>query len=113
IFDLLKKRRSKKVMLTRFGNVKGEGLYSLAGYTDLQEETPKSTAILILQRLALNERRERDYYAEDNRMWEGTRSAPAVPHNLPRLQPFFGREEELKQIAHALDPARDTWGALI
>ncbi|MEM6277893.1 MAG: TIR domain-containing protein [Verrucomicrobiota bacterium] len=36
-----------------------------------------------------------------------------IPHNLPRLQPFFGREEELKKIADALDPEARTWGALI
>ncbi|MBL8039621.1 MAG: tetratricopeptide repeat protein [Nitrospira sp.] len=37
----------------------------------------------------------------------------SIPHNLPSLQPFFGREEELKQIADALDPDSRTWGALI
>lgn len=36
-----------------------------------------------------------------------------IPHNLPSLQPFFGREEELKKIADALDPESRTWGALI
>jgi len=37
----------------------------------------------------------------------------SIPHNLPSLQPFFGREEELKKIANALDPESRTWGALI
>jgi tetratricopeptide (TPR) repeat protein len=37
----------------------------------------------------------------------------SIPHNLPRLQPFFGREEELAQIREALDPDNRTWGALI
>jgi tetratricopeptide (TPR) repeat protein len=37
----------------------------------------------------------------------------AIPHNLPTLQPFFGREEELAKIARALDPDERTWGALI
>lgn len=37
----------------------------------------------------------------------------SIPHNLPSLQPFFGREEELKTIADALDPESRTWGALI
>lgn len=37
----------------------------------------------------------------------------SIPHNLPTLQPFFGREEELKKIADALDPDSRTWGALI
>jgi len=37
----------------------------------------------------------------------------SIPHNLPSLQSFFGREEELKTIAAALDPESRTWGALI
>jgi tetratricopeptide (TPR) repeat protein len=36
-----------------------------------------------------------------------------IPNNLPRLQPFFGREDELAQIREALDPENRTWGALI
>lgn len=111
IFDLIKKGRTKDVMLTRFGHVEGEGLYSLAGYTDLHHETPESAAVVILERLALNERLPKDHY---------TKPAPlapvlttSIPHNLPTLQPFFGREDELKKIADALDPDSRTWGALI
>jgi tetratricopeptide (TPR) repeat protein len=37
----------------------------------------------------------------------------SIPNNLPRLQPFFGREAELAQIREALDPENRTWGALI
>jgi tetratricopeptide (TPR) repeat protein len=37
----------------------------------------------------------------------------SIPNNLPRLQPFFGREAELAQIREALDPDNRTWGALI
>jgi|GEM_PF-513628 len=43
-------------------------------------------------------------------------SAPvrtSIRHNLPTLQPFFGREEELRKIAEALDPENRGWGALI
>lgn len=36
-----------------------------------------------------------------------------IPHNLPSLQPFFGRENELRKIAKALDPESRTWGVLI
>ena len=36
-----------------------------------------------------------------------------IPHNLPTLQPFFGREDELQKIADSLDPDSRTWGALI
>jgi tetratricopeptide (TPR) repeat protein len=37
----------------------------------------------------------------------------STPNNLPRLQPFFGREKELATIREALDPESRTWGALI
>ncbi len=37
----------------------------------------------------------------------------AVTQSLPRLQCFFGREDELKQISEALHPDARTWGALI
>jgi len=49
-------------------------------------------------------------------MKSGTASQPAItstPNNLPRLQSFFGRTDELKQIAEALDPKSRTWGVLI
>jgi len=59
---------------------------------------------------ALREHRER----ASQPAWT-TASTPrtSVPHNLPALQPFFGREEELRKIADALDPESRTWGALI
>ncbi|HEV7402458.1 MAG TPA: tetratricopeptide repeat protein [Chthoniobacteraceae bacterium] len=37
----------------------------------------------------------------------------AIPNNLPRPQPFFGREAELKKIADALSPTARGWGVLI
>ena len=112
IFDLLKKRRVEEVMLTRFGHVEGKGLYSLAGYTDLQHETPETTADLILQRLAFNEGKPKDHYTDGATT---SRSAPrtSIPNNLPRLQYFFGREADLKKIADALAEDARGWGALI
>lgn len=112
IFDLIKKGRSKDVMLTRFGYVEGEGLYSLAGYTDLQHETPESAAITILERLALNEGLPKDHYIKAA-VASGDTPRTSIPHNLPSLQPFFGREDELKKIADALDPKYRGWGTLI
>lgn len=55
---------------------------------------------------------------EDIVRWLGgtlivTTPRTSIPHNLPSLQPFFGREEELRKIADALDPESRTWGALI
>jgi tetratricopeptide (TPR) repeat protein len=112
IYDLLKKRKVEEVMLTRFEQVEGKGLHSLAGYSDLDDETPTTTAALILERLALNEGESKDHYTGI----AATAIRPAstsTPNNLPRLQPFFGRTQELKQIAEALDPESRTWGALI
>jgi tetratricopeptide (TPR) repeat protein len=65
---------------------------------------------LVLQ--ALSEFKNRQQRAVD----AGTDARPAqtsIPNNLPRLQPFFGREAELAQIREALDPDNRTWGALI
>ncbi|MET0624639.1 MAG: tetratricopeptide repeat protein [Pyrinomonadaceae bacterium] len=112
IFGLLKKRKVSEVMLTRFGRVEGKGLRGLAGYTDLDELTPEQAASLILERLALNEGEPKDFYTKTP-MTDARPAQTAIPNNLPRLQPFFGREAELAQIREALDPENRTWGALI
>src|SRR5438105_1513203 len=52
IFGLLKARKASEVMHTRFERVEGKGLRGLSGYTDLDDETPESAAVLILERLA-------------------------------------------------------------
>jgi tetratricopeptide (TPR) repeat protein len=112
IYGLIKQGNVDQVMLTRFDRVDGEGLYGLAGFIELDEKTPGQVAELILERLAINEGQPKHHY---------TKPAPppvpvlktSIPHNLPTLQPFFGREEELKKIADALDPDSRTWGALI
>lgn len=111
IFGLLKKRRSEEVMLTRFGQVEGKGLRGLAGYTDLDDLTPEQAATLILERLAVNEGRPKDHYTRP--VVNRAPAATSTPNNLPRLQPFFGREKELATIREALDPESRTWGALI
>jgi tetratricopeptide (TPR) repeat protein len=112
IFDLLKKRREDEVMLCRFDYATVEGLYSDAGFSELDNKTPEETSTLILQRLAINEGKPEDYYTTEDKKSERIAST-TIPNNLPRLQPFFGRTEELKQIAEALDPKARTWGALI
>jgi hypothetical protein len=77
IYGLLKERNRKEVMLCRFDRVKGEGLFGLAGFIDLDEKTPTAVATLILQRLAINEGNPKDYY---------TRDAPAGP-GWPEIAP--------------------------
>ncbi len=112
IHALLSQRKDDEVMLSRFDRAMVAGLYSTAGFIELEDKTPGQTAALILERLAaLDQRRQEE---------ESARSAASarplsttIPNNLPRLQAFFGREEELQTIREALDPESRTWGALI
>jgi hypothetical protein len=96
-------------MLTRFEFAAVQGLYDTAGFVELDNYTPEQAATLILQRLALNEGKTKNHYLTPQ-------SEPAkttTPNNLPRLGPFFGRDDELKRIADALAPTSRGWGALI
>ncbi|MFZ1219620.1 MAG: hypothetical protein WAO00_10020, partial [Chthoniobacterales bacterium] len=111
IHDLLSQRKDDEVMLSRFDHATVTGLYSTAGFVELDGKTPNETAALILERLAALDQRRREevtYPVAADKAF----STP-IPNNLPRLQPFFGRTEELKQIKEALDPESRTWGALI
>jgi tetratricopeptide (TPR) repeat protein len=112
IYDLLKQRKDNEVMLCRFDDAEVTGLYSTAGFVELDHKTPEQTATLILERLALNEGKPKNHYTS-NATTAMRPPSTSTPNNLPRLQPFFGRTEELKQIAEALDPESRTWGALI
>lgn len=108
----LTKTEGAKVMLSRFDHAEVDGLFENAGFIELDDKTPEQAATLILERLALNEGRPKDHYIKPE-----TSSQPvfksSIPNNLPRLQPFFGREKELAAIRDALDPESRTWGALI
>ncbi len=112
IYGLLTKAEGGRVMPCRFEYANADGLSPAAGFIEFDQKTPAETATLILERLALNEGKTKDRY---------TKAAPAgqpvlesaIPNNLPRLQSFLGREDELAQIHEALDPENRTWGALI
>jgi len=65
IFDLIKRRKQHDVMLCRFDQAQVEGLYSIAGYLELDHKTPDEAAALILQRLALNEGLPSEHYREN------------------------------------------------
>ncbi len=112
IFSIIKEGGVKQIMLTRYDHTDGKGLHGLAGFIELDHKTPEQAVTLILERLALNEGHPKDHYTKPVAV-----SPPVpktdIPHNLPTLQPFFGREDELKKIADALDPDSRTWGALI
>jgi tetratricopeptide (TPR) repeat protein len=112
IHALIKERKGENVMLCRFDHALIKGLYSTAGFVELDEKTPEQTATLILERLAINEARPKDYYTKPVSA-SPTILKTAIPNNLPRIQPFFGREKELAAIREALAPENRIWGALI
>jgi hypothetical protein len=55
IYGLLTKSDGKRVMLTRFEYANADGLSEAAGFIELDDKTPDDLALLILERLALNE----------------------------------------------------------
>lgn len=111
IRGLLKQGKANMIMLARFDLVEPEMLENLAGFVELDTITPDQFATRILERLALNEDKSKDHYTKPTPQL--ARLNTSIPHNLPSLLPFFGREDELKKIADALDPENRGWGALI
>jgi hypothetical protein len=95
IYSLLKARDACDVMLTRFDRVEAKHLFDLAGYLDLDDQTPESTATHILERLAINEGFQKKYYSHQldkiiqqdyvNYAVKGNpfQTAGAVPHDHP------------------------------
>jgi tetratricopeptide (TPR) repeat protein len=112
IYGLLTKSDGPRVMPTRFEYANADGLSPAAGFIELDDKTPDDLAVLILERLALNEGKPKDAYIKRTPPGDKAHHT-SIPNNLPRLQPFFGRETELAQIREALDPDNRTWGALI
>lgn len=112
IYGLLTPADRHRVMPSRFEYATVSGISPTAGFIELDQKTPDQFAQLILERLAINEGLDRDFYKN---VRQALTNGPltSIPHNLPSLQPFFGRENELRKIADALDPESRTWGALI
>lgn len=112
IYGLLTKADGHRVMPCRFDRADGDGLSPAAGFIELDKKTPAQAAKLILERLALNEGKPKDHYTKV-RSKRGTDSLASIPNNLPRPQPFFGRDGELKKIGDSLAEESRGWGALI
>jgi hypothetical protein len=86
IYSLLKKRAVQDVMLTRFGQVEPEGLFGLAGFSDLDTRSPEHLARLILERLALNEGRPRDFYVSTAAHASRSADSSVQSSDWPRLE---------------------------
>lgn len=107
IHDLLKQRRDEEVMLANFDRATARGIYSSAGFLELDNKTPAQAAAAILKRLASNERDDHSFPPITEPPPPPT---PPVfpPNNLPPRRSFFGREDELREIHGQLDPQSDT-----
>ena len=71
IFELLKRRKNEDVMLCRFDHALVRGLYSTAGFLELDDVTAEQATTRILERLALNEGRPKEYYLSGAGVREG------------------------------------------
>lgn len=113
IYSLLTQEDGDRVMPGRFEYATADGLSSAAGFIELDDKTPEAFATLILQRLAINEGKPKNHYIQADPAPAYIQPHTTIKHNLPKLQPFFGRADELQKIAEALEPTNRTWGALI
>jgi hypothetical protein len=85
IFDLIKRRREIEVMLSRFDHATVNGLFSDAGFSELDHKTPEKFAVLILERLALNEGNPKDYYTKlSSAGGKSPPRSPVPPQTSPR-----------------------------
>ena len=113
IYGLLTREDGHRVMPSRFEYAQADGLSPASGFIELDLKTPERFATLILERLALNEGKPKDHYTLARSPSSFILPTSSFSSSLPALQPFFGRTEELRKIADALDPESRTWGALI
>ena len=114
IHSLFMKHATKRVMLARYGHSTIKGLFEGAGFVELDNKTPEDFAKLILERLALNENRDKKHYVKDLSSKNLVHETHNAKHSgLPYVTSFFGRESEIKTINEALSPETRTWGVLI
>jgi hypothetical protein len=87
IYGLLTKAGGASVMPSRFELANADGLSPAAGFIELDDKKPEQFARLILQRLALNEDKPKDYYtksaiADSPPLLSSTPSFPSTPPEI-------------------------------
>jgi len=97
-----------KLVCIRVVDFKPDGLLRGRTYIDLVGLSPDDANSLLLERLKQGRAKpvSAPSFPGAAPAFPGVSSLPsvpttAIPHNLPRLQPFFGREDELATIAAA------------
>ena len=111
VLDLLSRRNDKEVMLCRFERAGVQGLYSTAGFVELDGRTPAETASLILQRLALNEGKPKDHYLHAPGTDGSTELAPSarkVASNITRNLVYISYRQRDKVWHQALRAILDS-----
>jgi len=99
IHALMSEGSDDAVMLCRFDHAEVDGIYSTAGFVELDDITPMQAAGRILERLALNEGKSKDYYFRFV-----PASAPVVVADLDEVPAdivaeFMGALDELHRAA--------------
>ncbi len=106
IYGLLTNADGRRVMPSRFDYAQADGLAPTAGFIELDDKSPVETAKLILERLALNEDKPRDYYVQrlhaqlntrDHRTAAGDGGARGERH-------FASQEESPKKLSEDVSP---------
>lgn len=110
IRQLLTERKDDEVMLTRFGGATVEGLYG-NGWLELDGRSPEDTQASILERLAINEGRPRDFYTSRPARVDPRGVAIPRPPALYAEPPyigshaFLGRRDQLETLDEWASPA--------
>jgi tetratricopeptide (TPR) repeat protein len=110
IYGLLTKSDGLRVMPARFGYANAAGLSPAAGFVELDDKTPEQVARLILERLALNEDKPKDYYTQPAVSEEASRGA-TLPEVGPRklvhsADKLIGRDAALVRLDAAWEDPR-------
>ncbi len=104
IYSHIKQGNSKQVMLFRADDTEIRGLHDLEGFVPVDAFTPDEAVTLILQRLARNEDKPRDFYLNLETDSTSGKAAPELVLGLSRLPRshdtgvFEGRDEVLEEL---------------
>jgi len=114
------------LVCVRVADFKPDGLLSGRTYIDLVGLSEAEANALLLSRLEKGRAKPTTapsfpgtaktapaYPGVTSATISGSAQHTPIPHYLPRLDHFHGREKELAQIRDALRPENRTWGALI
>ncbi len=99
IYGLLTKDDGRRVMPSRFNYASVDGLGHAAAFIELDEKTPDQFVALILERLAINEGRPRDYYS---RVPGAAPAGPDWPEHAPALAWSIADHREAQRAFAAL-----------